>query len=382
MMKILIITTGFRPNIGGLETHLDDLCRYLVDRGHKVYVITYQPLITRTKGPKFEKNGNLEIHRVQWFGHWFYRFEPYPLLHFIYMFPGIMWSSLSYLYKHRKDGVDVIHAHGIIAALVAKILKKVFKIRCVMSTHTIYGLEKRSFLAKAVKWILSSFDAVLALAPKSKEELVRIGLPENVVQVYTHWLDLDTFRPQDRGKCKAELGLEGKFVALFLSRIAENKGVNQLLTATSLGNPDIHYVFVGDGPLTNRVREVTEIKTNVKYFGPVSNEETPKYYNAADIFVLPAQYEEPFGRVIAEAFACGTPALVSNRGTLPLLVPPSVGIVIEPTAEHFASMLESIYKNPEKLRQMKANCRPYALAHFSDRNAELILSSYKTDKTE
>ena len=376
MKNVLIITSGFSPNIGGLETHLDDLCRYLSKNGHKVLVVTYQPLITKTKGPKVERNGNLEIHRIKWPGHWFYKLEAYPPLLFLYMFPGLFIGSLRLLLRHRKE-VDVIHAHGIIPALATKILVKIFKKRSVISTHTIYGLKEQPILSKAIEWILSSFDAILPLAQMSRDELVAIGLPDERIRIYTHWVDLDKFKPLEQNKCKAELNLEGKFVALFLSRLAENKGVNALLEAALKVNHEVTFVFVGDGPLAGRVKEEAKVRQNVKLFNQVPNEETPKYYNAADVFVIPSQYEEPFGRVVAEALACGIPVIASNWGTLPQIVKPSVGIVIEPSAENIAQTINSLRENQEQLLMMRANCRAYAVEHFSERNAEIILNAYR-----
>ena len=78
---ILIITPAFRPNIGGVESYLDDLCDYLVKREHRVYVIAYQPITTKAKGLNFEKDRTLEIIRMPWFGHnLFHKLEKYPFL--------------------------------------------------------------------------------------------------------------------------------------------------------------------------------------------------------------------------------------------------------------------------------------------------------------
>ena len=48
-LGILMICPFFRPNVGGVETHLNDLCEYLKKRGHRVFVVTYQPLMTDMK---------------------------------------------------------------------------------------------------------------------------------------------------------------------------------------------------------------------------------------------------------------------------------------------------------------------------------------------
>jgi glycosyltransferase involved in cell wall biosynthesis len=93
-IKILMITPFFSPNIGGVETHLDDLCEYLRKRGHKIFVITYQPLTTNVKALKFERDQNLEVRRIGWFGYsLFHKLEPYPLLEFMYLTPILLVYS-------------------------------------------------------------------------------------------------------------------------------------------------------------------------------------------------------------------------------------------------------------------------------------------------
>jgi len=375
---ILIISVGFRPQIGGLETHLDDLCEYLRRHEYKVFVITYQPITTKAKGPKVERDRNLEIHRIQWFGHnWYHWLERYPPLLFLYLFPRLCIASFFLLLKRHRE-VSVIHSHGIIPAVIAKIVSRVFQKRCVMSTHTIYSLKERPLLARAMKWILSSFTVILPLAQLSKNELVALGLPKEKIRIYTHWVDLERFRPLGQDKCKAELGLEARFVVLFVGRFIEKKGMGVLLETSKIV-PDVTFAFIGDGPLSGRILQAGRAQDNVWYFGRVPYNELAKYYCAADIFAIPSQYEEGFGRVVAEALACGTPVLASNMGSLSQLVTPSVGVTVAPTGENIADVINDLYQNHKKLTTLRANCRAYAEEHFSERNAEVIAEAYKVE---
>lgn len=374
-MKILITTIGFRPQIGGLETHLDDLCEHLRRHGHQIYVITYQPLMTRIKAPRRETLEYLDIYRLPWFGYnWFHRLEVYPPLLFLYLFPGLFIGTLFFLLKHRD--IEVIHAHGTIAAVATKVMARLFRKRTVMSTHTIYGLETRPLLTRFTRWALASFDAVLALSPLSRDELLAIGLPEEKVRVYIHWINLGRFYPHDTEKCKRELQLENRFVVLFLGRLIEKKGAGVLLEAARL-TPNITYAFAGDGPMAKEIALEAEKRENVIYFGEIPNEDAPGYYCAADVFAIPSQYEEGFGRVLAEAMACGTPVLAANRGSLPQLVPPEVGFITEPAAAAIAAVLKSLLEDRGRLLKMRVACRDYAVEHFSERNAETILASYR-----
>ncbi|MDY6895289.1 MAG: glycosyltransferase family 4 protein [Thermotogota bacterium] len=376
--NVLIISPFFRPNIGGVETHLDDLCEYLRKHGHKVFVITYQPLTTKAKGPKLERKENLEIRRIQWFGYnWFHKLESYPILEWLYLSPGLFLYSLIFLSRNMKQ-IDVIHAHGFVSSFITKILSKFFKKRSVMSTHAIYHLENRPLFAKIIKWMLSSFDVILALAERSKKDLIGAGLPENRIKIYTQWVDQNRFKPINHDECRKELGLNHNFIVLFIGRLIEKKGIKVLLKAASLVNSNVKFVVIGDGPLATDVKAIASKQENIIFSGKVSGEDVVKYYNIANIFIIPSQYEEGFARVNLEALSCGTPILAANRGCLPEIVDSSVGVLIDPAVENIAQKIEHLYTHPDKLKELTSNCRPYAEQHFSERNASSIENAYKT----
>lgn len=376
-LGVLILCPFFSPNVGGVETHLDDLCGYLGRQGHRVVVITYQPLTTRAAAPRFEDRGNVVIYRLPWFGHnWFHKLEPYPLLEFLYLTPGLFFGSLRYLLRHGRE-IDVIHAHGLSAALITKFLCKAFRKRGVASTHAFYDLTRRPSLSKLVRWVLSSFDKVLTLSRQSKAELVSIGLPEEKVEVYTYWVDQEVFRPLDRKQCRNELRWGSGFNVLFVGRLIGIKGVSLLLeVARREENRDVRFAFVGDGPMAQTVQNAAQELPNVSFVGRVENHRLNLYYNAADLLVMPSQYEEGYGRVILEALSCGTPVIASNRGGIAEALDPSVGILVEPTADAISGALRSFRSDQSKLETMRARCLEYAQRLFSERNAALIEASY------
>jgi len=375
--KILIISISFRPNVGGVETHLDDLCEYLRKKGHIVKVITYQPITTKAKGFKLEKKENLEIHRIPWFGHnLFHKLVPYPLLEFLYLFPGLFFYSFFFMLKNRKE-IDVIHAHGFISSFITKILASFFGKRSVMSTHAIYYLDERPLFVKMVNWTLKSFDVILPLAERSKRDLISAGLLEQKMKIYTHWVDQNIFKPLNKKECRNELKLnKDDFIVLFLGRLIREKGVREFIRSASLVNPKIKFVIVGNGPLEDIARKASLEQKNVIFSGKIPHEETPKYYNSADIFLIPTQNEEGFARVTLEALSCGTPIIATNKGCLPEIINSSVGILINPSAKNIAKKIDYFFKNPNKLKRLKDNCRIYAERHFGERNAKLIENSY------
>jgi glycosyltransferase involved in cell wall biosynthesis len=375
-LNVLIICPFFRPNVGGVETHLDDLCEYLRTHNYKVYVLTYQPLTTKARGLKIEKKENLEIRRIWWPGfNLFHKLEPYPILEFLYLTPGLFLNTFFFLLNNRKK-VDVIHAQGFNAAFISKILSRIFRKKFIVSTHAIYGLNPQSFMAKMVKWTLGSADKILALSKPSKEELIKIGVTSDKIDVYHYWVDQTVFKPINKNNAKKQLGWNGKFVVLFVGRLIEKKGVNILLEVARQTLRDIYFAFIGDGPLAEEIKRASGEIPNVLFIGKINNRDLPLYYNAADIFCIPSQYEEGFGRVILEAISCGTPVVGSSKGGIPEAVDSTVGILVEPRIKNLKGVIEKLYKDKEKLEILSSNCRKYAEEKFGEKNAEVIVDAY------
>ena len=375
--SVLILSPFFRPNIGGVETYLNDLCEYLRRKKYSVFVITYQPLTSRTRGLRVEKEEGLEIRRILWFGHnWFYKLEPYPVLEFLYLTPCLFAYTFFFLLKNHRR-IDVIHAQGLNAAFITRFLARVFKKRSVMSTCAVYNLQGRSLFSKIVKWTLSPFNKILPLANFSKRELINTGLPENKMETYHLWVDQEIYKPQDKKKCKDIIGLSGKFIVLFVGRLIKIKGVEVLIEAAKQINKKINIVFIGDnGPLVNVVKEAAAHFENIILVEGIHGHQLIPYYQAADILIVPSQYEEAFGKVIIEALSCGTPVIGADKGAIPDIITPSVGCVINPTAENVKREIEHFYYYPEILSKLTINCRSYAEIYFSEKAAKSIEKSY------
>lgn len=380
---ILILTLGFRPNIGGLETHLNDLCEYLCKRNkYQVFVITYQPLTTRVRAPRIEREENLEIHRIRRFGHnWFYKLAPFPLLEFLYLFPSLMMTSFLFLLKKRKR-INVIHAQGLVCGVAGKLLAKLFKKRVIFSAHSIYYFKDHLWIKRFARIILSSFDKILSLSKQSQEEIISIGIPREKTGVFTYWVNQNTFRPQDKKLAKEELGWQKKFIVLFVSRLLEVKGIEVLLEAANIlarDKNDIYFVFIGTGPLAGKIKAASRQNERVLFLGKVDNRNLKLYYNASDVTIIPSIVEEGYGRVILESLSCGTPVIGSKRGGIPEALDESVGLLIEPKTTEIVKSINYIYDHPQDLERLRSNCREYAQKRFSEDNARIIEESYEIE---
>ena len=385
MKKILIICPFARPNLGGVESHLDKLINYLDKKNVYVYLLTYQPLSLSIRGERLEKGRNFEIHRFDWFGTgWFNKLENFFPLSFAYLFPGLFLKSFVFFMRRPKE-ISCVHAHGLASAAIAKVISWFFPVRTVVSTHAVYSFPQRKILKILIRWVLSSFDEILAVSEVSKKELIQIGLNKKKIFVHKNWIDLKIFFSKEREKCKKELKLWKK-VVLFVGRMIKIKGVDFLLSAAEKF-PEIEFVFIGDGPMRSTVENLTGRLKNVLYVGKLSQnkndelERLIKYYSAADLFATIPTYAEGFGAVYLETIACGTPVFASNMGSLPTFLDNSVSKLVNPNQKEVNNAIKQLFfDNPELLVEMQRNCRAYAQKHFSSKNAGVIYRSYDLNK--
>ena len=69
---------------------------------------------------------------------------------------------------------------------------------------------------------------------------------------------------------------------------------------------------------------------NVEFVGEIGDAEKPAFLSGAKALIVPIDWPEPFGIVMIEAMACGTPVIAFNRGSVPEVIEDGVtGFVVE-----------------------------------------------------
>lgn len=376
---ILIISPFFSPNIGGVETRFDNITDYLDNNDYRVWVQTYQPIVTRNiKGKRHEKRGrNIEIWRTWWPGSdMFHKLLSHPFLCSLYLCPGLLWKSFWFILRNKKE-IDVIHAPGLNAALIAKILFHFFKIPYVVSIHALYNMPANKPSSKFISWALNSSRKVLALSEKSRLDIINIGITPERVGIHINWIDINKFQPLPKQECKHKLGLENKFTIAFIGRLKKIKGVEIVLQlAEIIQQPDIQIIIAGEGDMEETIKKATIKYDNITFLGSINNNILPEIYNSADISLVPSIYPEGFSRVVLETLCCGIPLIASNMGCIPEEVDDSCSILIEPTAKNFYNAILSLYNNSELRINMSKNARKYGESHYSNKNMSSILDAY------
>ncbi|MBI4101592.1 MAG: glycosyltransferase [Candidatus Nealsonbacteria bacterium] len=184
----------------------------------------------------------------------------------------------------------------------------------------------------------------------------------------------------------------------FAGRLKKNKGVKEAveiaqktakrleITGSVSTDPADRAYFVDD-----LMKEIKKSKGMISYRGLVRRREMAAFYGQSRLTLFPVQWEEPFGLVMTESMATGTPVVGFARGSVPEVIKDGkTGFIVNPSAKDIrgnwiikktgiAGMIEAvnrIYDLPEKdYLAMRENCRRRVEENFS---AEKMVNSYES----
>ena len=120
----------------------------------------------------------------------------------------------------------------------------------------------------------------------------------------------------------------------FLGRIAPEKGIDRAIRiAEHCGVPlkVAAKVDQGRSRLLRRANSSDDRRrANVEYIGEISDKEKSEFLSGAIALLVPIDWPEPFGLVMIEAMACGTPVIAFNRGSVPEVIDDGItGFIVE-----------------------------------------------------
>jgi glycosyltransferase involved in cell wall biosynthesis len=164
-------------------------------------------------------------------------------------------------------------------------------------------------------------DTVLVASSGGVRLMQSLGFPADRVVSTLFVVDnerwLAASREANRDATRAHWGVPAEApVALFSGKLQPWKRPEDLLRAFARASlASAHLVFAGDGPLGSALADEARalgIAERTHFLGFVNQSALPEVYAAADLLVLPSQYEA-FGVVVNEAMLCGRPVVVSDH---------------------------------------------------------------------
>lgn len=391
-MKILHVLTSFEPAwaVGGSITAHANLCSALVDLGHRVtvYASNADGLGGQLPVP-IKQPVDLRGIKV-----WYFPYELGKRRAFCSR------SLLNKLSQTIRD-FDIVHLAGLWQLLcyrassiaASKGIPYIITPHSSLMTASFYEVGSR--LSKVIYWnlfgkkIIARASAVHFLSQKEREDSKQFcgSVPSFIVPngVFTRRL---THNPKTRSELRRKLGLpENALVLLFLGRVHPKKQIDlviRALPAVLTHRKDVFFLIVGPldpidymQSLRNMIKDL-KLESHVIWAGFVANEETPAYYSAADLLVLPSLVEG-VSMSLTEAMAASLPVLISNRvANWVEIEEDGAGLVINPSLKEVEQALLKICLSPELLLTLSRQARLAAENRYDIRiTAGLMAKAYE-----
>jgi glycosyltransferase involved in cell wall biosynthesis len=305
----------------------------------------------------------------------------------------------------RRD-VDLVHAFTV-PQLLPVLRTRHPRARLVLHVqdHSLVQRE-RAWLARQ----LACADAVVACSA-FVADAVRQRLPELAARCHAvpNGVDAERFAPEAEAPPRPA---DAPLRVLFVGRLSPEKGVHGLLHAfervltrhprarLELIGPDALAPFdfvdpAGEDPLLAGLRPLyaqpgryaaelrrslaPPVATRVTFAGAVPHDRLPERYRAADVFVFPSLWHEPFGIPLLEAMASGLPVLATRGGAFPEIVGDGRSGLLVPRGdvEALAEALSELLGDPARRAALGREARARVLRSFTwDRVVERLREVY------
>lgn len=338
----------------------------------------YPPILYKGKQPKSNKSG--------------IQFKT-PIYNSI-----IWYNPLSWIFAYKKiKNSDIFHFHWVSPLLtplyytILKLNQLFAKKKVVVTCHNIEPHES-TFLDKIfTKIIFSKIDHFIVHAKQNKTRLEKDYkierdnihiIPHGTFDFFTKW------KKESKTELKKEFGLENKKVILFFGYIREYKGLRYLIRALNevvKKEPDIRLIIAGElwQKWKTYQKEIDKNKLN-KYIKVYSNyildEDVHKFFNLADIVVLPYyNTEQTISGPLLVSFAFGKPTIISKVGGISEIVKDDLnGILVQGgNVKELSTKILKLINNRIKQRNLGKSVKRFNNMHKWGNIAKATINTYK-----
>lgn len=355
---------------GGQQLNLFEICHELAQRGHQISLIygregnllgQYRQFCDRT----------IQIPR--------YGFDRRKISEVFGFVPHL--AKIPAISADRDSVIFSNSCHPAFFAYLISLYHKLPLVCYIQSPSMDFNRQKLVGL-KGVKRFIT-------VSQQLKRYWMNLGYEDSNIDVVHNGTSLEKFHPISnlldlRQRCGIP---EDTKVISYTGRLDPEKGVDVLFKAFALlleHNSNIRLLVAGGSVLSTnlsgkarleigkdyqsflrRLSADLGIEKHVSFLGYL--EDTTAIYQLSDVTVVPSTWEEPFGRVVIESMACGTPVVASRVGGIPeILSGEFEDYLVEPN-DHLglADKLQQVMNWREQNSQLGDRCRSHVLHQFS-----------------
>jgi len=244
-------------------------------------------------------------------------------------------------YKIAFKGFDLVHTFGRMTNIALLMRTRLPKIVSYQLPPTISQVRKAMKLARKNSINFTACSGYIA------KQIGQAGIEATTIY---NGVDIKEYEFSEKVTPEAPL--------VFLGRIQQEKGTAiaiaiakatglDLVIAGNIPGEEIHQKYFEE-----QVKPFID-NNQIKYIGPVDNFQKNKLLGNCRAFLMPVTWDEPFGIVMAEALACGTPVIGFKRGAVPeVVVDGKNGFICENEEEMIAAVLKADTIDRRQCRQV------------------------------
>jgi glycosyltransferase involved in cell wall biosynthesis len=307
-VNVLVVSGIWPPDVGGPASHAPDVAAFLLERGHRVEVVT---TAAAPPAPR-----------------------PYPVQWISRSLPkGVIHARTAAEISRRARAADVVYTTGMFgrSAAGAQLARRPYVLK-LTADPAFERARRRSLVAgnvdefqrldggSAVRVLRLARDAELrgaahVFTPSSylRELAVSWGVAPERVSVLPNPTPQPVVLPP-RDELRRSFGFDGPALA-FAGRLTAQKSLGVALAALA-GVDGVELAIAGEGderePLERRARELG-LQSRVRFLGAQPRERVVELFHAADASILSSSWEN-FPHTVVEALAVGTPVIATDAG--------------------------------------------------------------------
>lgn len=350
-LRIVHIYKDYAPVVGGIENHIRVVAEDQARRGHHVSV-----LVAQRSGLPFSETNLNGVHVVKVPRQLNVQSAPISL-------------AFPYWVRRLTQDADIAHLHA--PYPIGEMCNLWFghARRTVITWHSDIVRQRvlLRFYAPLLRRVLAHADRIFPTSEVYARTSPWLQAHLNKCRAIPLGVDPERFAPAERSSASSQAPLR----VLSVGRLRYYKGLDDLIRALP-ELPNVEAFIVGEGPMGTAWRALAErlgVAERVHFVGAVSDEALPRWYQSADVYVIPANARaEAFGVAILEAMASGLPVISTEVGTATSWINQHgvTGLVVPPRDPRALAAAIRQLSDPHVRWQMGAAARARVLAEFTE----------------
>lgn len=283
----------------------------------------------------------------------------------LYIWSHLIHNRLPSKLTNKNHQYDVIHNFGKLLYLLPSLQQQTVKIMSYQRRITLRNIRLLNLLRPDNFWFTACSDQCrrFSFGPKAatSSSIPISGHKFEKPSDFSNWRTI--YNAVDFSKYQPNYSLDEDAPLMFLGRLEHIKGVHIAIEVAKRTNRKLW--IAGNIPqrpdaLSYFQNEITSHidGQQIIYLGALDDQQKTDYLSKSAALLFPIEWDEPFGIVMIEAMACGTPVIAFNRGSVPeVVISGETGLIVNGISEMCSAI-------PQLGTIDRLNCRYAAMAKF------------------